>query len=889
MGKKILNLNGSWNFRTDPKGIGESEQWYRKGFTGQLVDVPAVWQSYNHDLVKYTGYAWYSKEFTFEHKENDRIFIKLEAVDYLADLWLNGKYLGSHEGGYTPFGFEITELLTEKEHILVVRVYDPANNEEIPHGKQGSWYTRASGIWQDVSLVKYGAGFIENVLIKPEVDLEQVGFKIKLNSADRVNNPVLDIKIFAKGEDPLSHQFMLQPDDDYLVSLPQCKLWEPENPYLYNLEISLKDGERVVDQFASYFGMRKVETRDGRIYLNNKPLYIRGALDQAFWPETIYRAKSKDMIIDEIKKAKEMGFNLLRKHIKTEDPRYLEWADKLGLLIWAEPANYTRWTPQARERFKKEYTAMVNRDYNHPSIIIWGIYNEEWGLEGKLRDNKEMQDWLKDFYQYAKDLDSSRLLCDNSGWSHIKTDINDYHRYFAIPENYQEWRQDLEQYVIARSDQNFVDGYTAQNEPIMISEFGMWGLPELDGVRTGEYPYWFKENQGHWGEDFKLPGTALKNFKKYQLDRIFSDFNQLALASQDREHRGVKYLIEEIRKRADIAGYVVTELSDIEWETNGFLKYNREFKSFSDQVNCFNEAVNVMLDLEKHNLWTKDLFRAVPYIVNNTALTFNGTLKWELAGTGIKGSIDVSIKSYSVTRVNDQIVFKLPDLNQSKDYNFKYGLLKDGKEIARNSEEITITPTAQVMVSGNRIVTANLSNEFKKKLIANGYIVDSRPAHSRSGRVCLTGNLNQKIINDTRRGGKTLFLAEKGSSILEKGGFNFEKLPDGESWVRAATFNFIDNTLFKQVPLNKISGWELADLYASYVINNLDDLGYQRIISGIFAGWIGKLAASTLLLKMGKGYLVVSTLKLEKQYNHQPIGTILLNSLIQYLDSLGGI
>lgn len=897
LGKKILNLNGSWNFKTDPESIGESKEWFIYGFEGKAVEIPAAWQSYNRELSEYTGYAWYSKEFGFDSSSN-RIFIEFNAVDYIADVWLNGEYLGSHEGGFVPFKFEITNFLREDKNLMVVRVFDPENNEEIPHGKQGSWYTRVSGIWQDVNIVGYGESFVENVFIKTDIDLGQIDLDLFIDSVDSIDDPVLQVEIFAEGDVLVSSNEFTFEEEDYQISIPEVKLWEPENPYLYDIIVTLMDGEKFLDEYKSHFGMRKIETKDGKIYMNNKPLYIRGALDQAFWPETIYRAENEDMIIDEIRKAKDMGFNLLRKHIKTEDPRYLYWADKMGILIWAEPANYARWTPQAKQRFKKEYTDMVIRDFNHPSIIIWSIYNEEWGLEWKLKDNKEMQAWLSDFYDYARVLDDSRLVCDNSGWAHVKTDLNDYHRYFAVPENYREWNEDLDQYVISHPEENFVDGYSTTGEPLIISEFGIWGLPELDiKINTGERPSWFVGSARIFTEDFKIPATAQKNFYKYKLDKIFSDFNELARSTQEREYRGVKYLFEEMRKREEISGYVVTELTDIEWETNGFLKYNRDLKSFSDKVCNFNGAINIMIDVEERNLWSGNRFKANPYIVNNTGENISGSLYWELRDSNINGTIKVIVKPYSVAKIIDNIVFNIPKFNNSNSYDFDYCLIWDGEEITKNSEELTISSPDRAMSSGQGIITCGLSDKFKEELAVNEYTLnpliddggnlknETKSDQIDTEWVCLTSRLNKEVLEYIRLGGKAIFLAEKGSDILEKGLLNFKKLSDGESWDRAASFNFIDTNLFEGLPINKISGWEMADLYPSYIINNLDDMNYVRIIAGMFSGWIGNFSPTILELKHGKGHLIVSTLKLMEQYNIQPIGTLLLKKMIKYLAS----
>lgn len=878
MGDVINCLNGIWNFRVDPHNNGEANKWYLKGFNGQEVGVPAAWQSYDKKMFHYTGYAWYSKEFTVTNKKgNQRLFIRFEAVDYQTDVWLNGHYIGSHEGGYTPFQFEIGNYIKKGENLLVVRVYDPEDVAEIPHGKQGSWYSRVSGIWQDVKLLGFGRAFVENVFIRSDIEQGEACFHIIFNSLELLEEPVLEIDVSPYGSQEVivSREFNLL-KKDYRISIPDFKLWEIENPYLYDFTVILRDGKEIIDKFSSYFGMREIKIKDGKLFLNNKPLYIRGALDQAFWPEDIYRARDEEMIKDEILKAKDMGFNLLRKHIKTEDPHYLYWADRLGILIWEEPANYVTWTPQARERFKREYTRMVQRDYNHPSIIAWSIYNEEWGLEWKLRENKEMQQWLEEFYDYARSLDPGRLVCDNSGWAHVKTDLNDYHRYYAVPENYREWQEDLDKIATAVPSNNFVDGFGVNKVPRLISEFGIWGLPKLGQLseKYSQSPPWFEGETG-FDHEFKIPRFAKKNFQKYGLNHIFNDLDELARLTQEREYRGVKYLIEEIRKREEINGYVVTELTDIEWETNGFLTYYRDPKEFFALSKNFNGAVSIMLDFYKHNYWGGEVFSAVPFIINNTGDSLKGVLEWKLDETELQGSLPVNQTLLMVNKNDASLNFTLPDKGGC--YTLKYRLLFQGKVIAKNREELTVTSRRSSKEKNKQISTYQLEDKFKEQLTENGYNLLEETT-----KVCLTSCIDTRMDKYLRQGGRAIFLAEKGLGITEKGFINFKKMVDGESWDRAASFNFMDQNLFPGLPIQKISGWEIQDLYASYVVSNLNDLNWNRIIAGTFYGWVGNFGATIMELPYGEGKLLVVTLKLVSNYNKQPIGTEILHHLIDY-------
>jgi beta-galactosidase/beta-glucuronidase len=358
------------------------------------------------------------------------------------------------------------------DHTIRVRVYDPQDNADIPIGKQGSWYTRVSGIWQSVYLEERSIAYFDHVWITPDIDRSSILIKCRLGGVNSSSNErklsyavthhLGDGKPLVSGTIDIAAGM----ENNFEVSIPNAFLWDTENPHLYEIELTLEDANGVVDTKAEIFGMRKVEHTNGMVTLNGKPLYIRGALDQAFYPDTIYVAPSDEYIQREIQLAKEMGFNMLRKHIKIEIPRYLYWADRMGMLIWAEAPNYVKWSPAGTARFCNDLYAMIDRDYNRPSIIIWSIYNEEWGLEWDLAGDPKKQKHVADLYDELKLYDTTRLLCDNSGWAHVKTDINDHHRYFVCPDQLSEWKRDLDEFVVGDPDRNFVDGYQSNGEPI---------------------------------------------------------------------------------------------------------------------------------------------------------------------------------------------------------------------------------------------------------------------------------------------------------------------------------------------------------------------------------------------------------------------------------------
>jgi len=684
------------------------------------------------------------------------------------------------------------------------------------------------------------------------------------------------------------------------------KLWSPEQPYLYEIQITVKaDGQ--TDKFTSVFGCRKVEFVEGKIHLNHKPVYIRGTLDQAFYPETIYTAPSLNYIKREISLAKQMGFNLLRKHIKVEVPEYLYWADRLGMLIWAEPPNYVKWTKLATERFTKGLREMVERDYNHPSIIIWSVYNEEWGLEWDLEFDQAKQEHVSALFSKVKEWDRTRLICDNSGWTHLKTDINDHHRYFVAPDQLNAWKQDLDEYVIGKPDKNFVKGYRAGEEPIIVSEFGVWGLPEVSKLKefyNGNEPWWFV-NQGEetHQDDYKKPVTLFENFNSYGISDCFKDPDYLAKRSQKRMVRAVKSLIEEMRKRPAIAGYVITEFTDIEWEANGWLDYLREPKEDFDKLIHFNGANCIMADLPKRNYQSGEKTAWDIFIVLDVPSSSEVTLKWNIESNDKileKGERNVHLDGQTFVHLKDAIELVAPNVQGAVSALLNIEFWTEEGQIAANYEELTITgQKAFVQNLPYNVFIQHPSNELRHSLSACGAIIKET---AMDAEVILTNHLDRDTIGYVRDGGKVIFLAEEGDHIEEKGEYSFRQLDLGESWARASSMNYVNTSWLQELPIHPEMGWEFEGLFPDYVIPFKDykKVGKKRtvhmfgnpslaesaeVISGYFQGWLGQNGGSVLLQRNGEGVILTITWKLASQIKQNPIALLILNHFIEKLAS----
>jgi len=884
-----ITLNGSWQFKTDPTYVGESEKWQEITPAQTMeVTVPHVWQNENDDLALYTGDSWYFKTFSAEKaKECARIIF--EAVDYSCMVWLNGKLLTRNDGGFLPFDVDVTDYLIDGENKLVLKVTDPSDNSEIPIGKQGTWYTRVSGIWQNVWL-EYDKGVrAKTIRLTPDIDNMQLRAEVELNrplpqcSLKYVVTPHLGEGTFAEGEAIVCGEKL-----EFAISMKDAQLWDPSNPALYELKCETEDFN-----FCEIFGMRKVEQKNGRIYLNNKPLYIRGALEQGFYPETVYIPPSDEYIINEITLAKTMGFNLLRKHIKAELPRYLYWCDRLGMLLWCEAPNYVKWSAKSRRVYEDCLHGMINRDFNHPSIIIWSIFNEEWGLEWSLTTDENMRAYVSDLYDRLKIFDPTRIYCDNSGWTHVKTDINDYHPYAALPDQSDFWAEYLTTLV---PDENFVGGRKSRGEVIIHSEFGMWGLADI-AKDYEELPLWYDNRDAKLkdpthNQDFKIPATGPKNFEKYDLGRIFGSYESLLALTQKRMMRGIKAIIENMRAVESCGGYVITEFSDIEWEGNGMLDYYRRPKRGFEEIVDFNGALSVFFAPFEHNKISGENLELDVFIANDNLIKVNGVLKWNLRKQGgkdilRKGEQAVCISGEPLTKL--KINIDLPTVTTPEFYIINLELSSD-EILAINKDEITISPSMFGEVGNISIMTHGLPAIFENEL-------KGRYKFDANADILICGELDEKTLEFCYNGGNVLFMAEKGTDIPWNGDFTFRQLNTGIEWNRASSFNFIDAKQFGDIPLNLELGWEMQHLFPDFVIP-FDDYNKKAgrivsmtgnkavteksdLIAGFFQAWLGQFGSTMLRYPYGNGQILLTTFKLMEYYGKHPIASRLVDRLVE--------
>lgn len=602
--KEWENLNGRWQFAFDSTDSGIRDQWYLPQATFPLnIVVPFPWGAPLSGVPDLADIGWYQRTFTVNPKwKGKRIFLHIGASDWETQVWINGKPVGSHQGGYTPFAFELTPFIAfgEIQH-LAIRVDDTRRMFAL-YGKQG--YGNARGIWQTVYLEARGTDYLESFRFTPDIDRKQVVMEA---FADKTSLEERQIEVeISTPEGVIRHSLPIKPREKkgmHTIPIPNPRLWDLEDPYLYEVTLRLGD-----DQVKTYFGMRKISVADlpgtsfPYVTLNNKPLYLQLTLDQSYHPEGYYTFPSDAFMRAEIQRTKDLGLNGIRTHIKVDIPRKLYWADKLGLLVMSDLPN--SWgEPDAAMQAESERTlrAMIQRDYNHPSIFSWVVFNESWGLhtrvpvEGTANSQHvylpATQNWVASMYYLAKSLDQTRLVEDNSiccGGGHTETDINSWHEYLPG----WEWERKLaaiDKETYPGSSHHFEKGFYQGKQPNINSECGnVWGYsgstgdvdwswdyhrmmntfrkyPKIAGWLYTEHHDVINEWNGYWRFDRSPKFSGLEELAPGMSDRDFhspiylSTGNEISKTAQPGEILQIPLFLSDMGGKSIEDGYLILE------------------------------------------------------------------------------------------------------------------------------------------------------------------------------------------------------------------------------------------------------------------------------------------------------------------------------------------
>ena len=552
------NLNGRWGFAIDAEAAWTSPSEVEFDRTIVVPFAPETPAS----GVKQTGFydaAWYRRTFDRPQLDNGRrLVLHFGAVDHHATVWVNNCLAVTHEGGYTPFCADITDLLNDEgEQTIVVRAYDDPQDLAKPRGKQdwhgdphSIWYYRTTGIWQTVWTEIVPRTRIESIRWTPQMDRWSIdlraalagpvseGARVRVTLSSRKRTIAQDVYSVSHREVARTITILDGGIDDYRNEL----LWSPWAPNLIDAHLELIDAnDRVIDSVESYTAMRSVAAEGDRFVLNGRPVDLRLVLDQGYWPESGLTAPDDAALRRDVELVKQLGFNGVRKHQKIEDPRFLYWADMLGLMVWEEMPSAYRFSDETIRRVTTEWLAALQRDVSHPCIVAWVPFNESWGVPD-LPHAPAQREFLRGVYHLTKTFDPTRPVIGNDGWEMVASDIIAIHDYDGSPQRiarrYARTPQNIaDLYAHERPGHRLLllDGFAAGGRPVMLTEFG--------GIA------YHKDVKHTWG--YRRAATAKEFAAQYA------------------------NLLAAVRSLPLFAGFCYTQFTDTYQEANGLLYMDR--------------------------------------------------------------------------------------------------------------------------------------------------------------------------------------------------------------------------------------------------------------------------------------------------------------------------
>ncbi len=571
-----LDLTGQWYFTFDDEDRGLAEDWLNDSAvfdTEITVPFPPESKASGIGDTRMHPVVWYRRTVTIgPEMRGERMLLHFGAVDYFAQVWVNGQLVAAHEGGHTPFSADITTALhpEDAEQVIVVRAEDQPEDLSQPRGKQfwepeprDIFYTRTTGIWQPVWLEPVPRTYITRLRWTPDLDRGQLGMRIRLN-----HKPRQPLRLHVR----LTLHNVTLVDDSYTIGTQEIHrdlgleatstmnwrkvIWSPDYPNLVDAVVTLLDGDTVIDQVASYTGLRTVGVDHGFFMLNGSPIYLRLVLGQGYWEDTNLAPPTPDALREEVRLIKALGFNGVRVHQKVEDPRFLYWCDRMGVMVWGEMASAFAFSLDAVRRTTQEWQEVLERDYNHPCIICWVPFNESWGVPNLAKDPAQ-QAFVRAIYHLTHTVDQTRPVIGNDGWEHVVTDIVTIHDYATTGEPLREryGTPEATAYTLKSSrpqfralllnDQLFVNDQTTTKDqmvgkaPIMLTECG--GIAYHPDPGTPWFGY----------------GTVS---------------NSDALLERYRE------IIDAVLDSPTLVGFCYTQLTDVQQEANGLLTADRKPK-----------------------------------------------------------------------------------------------------------------------------------------------------------------------------------------------------------------------------------------------------------------------------------------------------------------------
>lgn len=873
-----ISLDGQWSL-TDQHG------------TTTTVAVPGPWTSQVRGQHFSSQTVIYRREFPLmtEPAMSDRVLLAFGGVNYSAVVRVNGVEVGSHVGGWTPFEFDVTGAVHAGENTIEVVVGYPvfglADDDvainEVPHGKQ-TWYGSGAGIWQSVELDVRPAQYLRTLVVRPHGASGVIAGRLELSRPLAEGDTVEVVVAEASTDEVVAHTTVDMTVGDVTADIraevADPVLWSPDAPARYRVTVTVRSatGEHSIQRSI---GFRSIETRDGEFLLNGHPLEIRGVLDQDYHPGSSTIPESSEALRALFTDVKRLGFNLVRCHIKRPDRRYYELADELGLLVWTELPSWTRMTDRSATEGRALLEELIELDAHHPSIVIWTVINESWGID--LNDHGQRA-WLVDTVDALRSWQPNALVVDNSACEpnfHLTTDIDDYHVYRSIPEGRRSWDAKIADFA-SRPNWTFSpfgDAQRVGTEPLVLSEYGNWGLPAtLDQYDDGEEPWWFATGE-KWAFGAAGGTGLLRRFDESGLAEVFGSWAQLIEQLQRAQMRANRYQTGSIRSHASLSGYVITQLSDVQWEANGLFDMNRAPKAGLDDFALMNQAAAVVLRTDTGAVRPGQTLSAVIDLVPPR--------------TGMPGAPSAALLR---VRVGDAQQMEMPlDLiergartvsitapAEPGSYEVVTELLIDGEVHARDAAELIVV-SAEAPTLGRAAVA--LQDDLAAWLGTIG-VTPSSALHPDS--LLVTTTLDRDARRHASGGGRVLVIVEDGDAL----GDAFNHLPFGSLAPRSGDGDWVPRIdwlrrsgALSRLPGGPIMGLPFEDVIGEWIISDIPaPLRPATVLSGVFSGWLQHPAATTVTMPWSRGEVTITTLRLRDGVESGVMNAAVARALLEH-------
>ena len=883
--RPTLSLDGLWDFAFE-------------GPTAQLegarqIRSPGVWQVQFPELRNAHGLGRYSRRVELPPDwTGKRIVLTLEGVFHESVVRIDGERVGLHGDGWTTFEIDLTLALAGRTSFeLGVDAKLPDDRQDGRFSRslaaKQDWYGVWGGIWKPATLEARDPLHLVSAAVQTNTDLA-TGTVTVQSTLSQDGGGSLRLTLTRDGRTVAAREVVLAAQGfEAALAVERPDLWSPETPNLYELAIELIRDGVVVDGVDRVIGFRRFEAGDGRLWLNGQPFYMFGALDQD-WTEDANWPPNGSGLEERFRNAKAMGLNTLRCHVKIPDREYLDLADRLGLVVWLDMPYPGFLAPETRETVAHIFRQSVATHGFHPSICVWTLFNEGWGIE--LDDNPDDRRWLKALFEEAKPLVPNALVVDNSPCFprnyHVKTDIEDFHWYNGFPHQNEAFAATTRAFAsrAAFPWSPHGDAEKRGDEPLVCSEFGIWGLPHpRDILRAdGREPWWFES--GHdWNSGAAYPHGIETRFRDAGLQPIFGDVDGFVVAAQEFQYRALKFQIETLRWEQPISGYVLTELNDVQWESNGLMDVRNRPRAFAARLAALQTPRLVIARVDRTALRAGETFEVQVRLAGAGETPPGAQVAWSFGAAQGVAPVGAEPSVLTLTAPSiDRIAAMALELEARG---------PDGRVLSVNTLELCVVPA---LGAGGAALFA-IDEDARKTLLALGW--PTVAVNAGEAEILVATSLTTPVRDALLAGRRVVLIANGDDALVDPARrlppndrHNFPQAvlrprngtPWDGQWMGAFAWRRMEGP-WSGLPNGPMLDEHWAGLTPNHVLTGFLSTAFGGLVdAGMAVGWLHLAAGFVKRTALGPGWLTIATFDLTSaQASANPLAAHLLRAIVE--------